>query len=55
MAYHEMRLLLAKLIYNFDFELCEESYGWKEQNVYILWEKNPLLCRLRPARRPDQH
>jgi hypothetical protein len=47
MAYHETRLLLATLLYNFDIELCEESKEWADQNVYVLWEKKPLMCRLK--------
>ncbi|KAH8723926.1 cytochrome P450 46A1 [Phaeosphaeriaceae sp. PMI808] len=51
MAYHEMRLVLANVVYNFDFELCPESEGWMEkQRVYILWEKSPLMVKLTQAR-----
>lgn len=42
-----MRLLAAKLLYSFDLELCEESQRWRYQKVYSLWEKKPLMCRLR--------
>lgn len=54
MAYHEMRLLLAKLLYNFDLELCDVSRDWMDQKVYILWEKKPLLCWLRTTSK-DAH
>jgi hypothetical protein len=47
MAYHEMRLLLAKVMFNFDLELCPESEGWMEQEVYTLWQKKPLMVKLR--------
>jgi hypothetical protein len=30
-------------------EVCEESRGWTEQRAFVLWEKKPLFCRLRPA------
>ncbi|CAI6100760.1 unnamed protein product [Clonostachys chloroleuca] len=50
MAWHEMRLLLAQLLYNFDIELCEESKGWSDQKVFVLWEKKPLLCKLKPVK-----
>jgi cytochrome P450 len=43
MAYHEMRLVATKLLYNFDFELTEGAGGWAEgQRVFALWEKRPL-------------
>ncbi|KAH4228981.1 hypothetical protein HBI06_091500 [Parastagonospora nodorum] len=47
MAWHEMRLLLSKVVYNFDFELCPESEGWTDQEVYTLWEKRPLMVKLK--------
>jgi hypothetical protein len=47
MAYHEMRLIIAKVLYHFDIELCPESDDWDDQNTYILWEKKPLICKLK--------
>ncbi|KAK3644309.1 hypothetical protein LTR22_015313 [Elasticomyces elasticus] len=49
LAWHEMRLLLATVVLNFDLELCEENDNWIEQRVYTLWEKKPLMCNLVPA------
>ncbi|KAI1335065.1 cytochrome P450 [Xylariaceae sp. FL0016] len=49
MAMHEMRLLFATLIWEFDLELCEESRGWSEQKAFGLWKKNALLCRVKPV------
>jgi hypothetical protein len=43
-----MKFVLAKLLWNFDFELCKESEKWAEtQKVFVLWEKRPLMVRLR--------
>ncbi|GJC87619.1 cytochrome P450 monooxygenase aclL [Colletotrichum liriopes] len=51
LAYVEMRLVLARLVWNFDIELAEESQGWAErQKVFILWDKGPLKVHLKPAR-----
>lgn len=47
MAYHEMRLIMAKVFYAFDFELAPESTDWADQATYILWEKKPLMCKLK--------
>jgi cytochrome P450 len=47
MAYHEMRLIIAKVLYHFDLVLCPESDEWNLQNTYILWEKKPLICKLK--------
>ncbi|KAH7402582.1 cytochrome P450 46A1 [Pyrenochaeta sp. MPI-SDFR-AT-0127] len=49
MAYHEMRLILAKVMYHFDFELSPESESWIAQEVYIIWEKRPLMVKLKLA------
>lgn len=47
LAYHEMRLILSKVLWNFDFELCEESNEWDRQRIFALWEKPPLMVRIR--------
>jgi cytochrome P450 len=49
MALHEMRLVLARLFFRFDLELLEESRDWPDQKAFVLWEKKPLLCRLKAA------
>ena len=49
LAYTEMRLILARVIYNFRMELDGESKDWIErQKIYGLWEKVPLKVRLTP-------
>ncbi|KAK8024307.1 cytochrome P450 [Apiospora rasikravindrae] len=47
MAWHETRLILAKLLFTFDLELCEKSTDWISQKTYALWEKKPLMFRMR--------
>lgn len=49
MAMHEMRLMLASMVFCFDLELCEESRNWTAQQTYALWLKNPLMCRVKPV------
>ncbi|KXJ89060.1 cytochrome P450 [Microdochium bolleyi] len=46
MAMYESRLILAALLFRFDFALAEESRGWMEQKAYALWVKNPLVCHV---------
>ncbi|KAJ6095342.1 hypothetical protein N7486_006088 [Penicillium sp. IBT 16267x] len=46
LAYIEMRLILSRLLWNFDLGLCEESSDWYDQKAYTAWEKPPLMCRL---------
>ena len=50
LAYNEMRLILARVLWNFDLELCDESKEWYQQKAYIPWEKPPLMCRLKTRR-----
>lgn len=49
MAWHEMRLILAKMVYNLDLELANGQEEWSDQNVYVVWERKPLLCRFKRA------
>jgi cytochrome P450 len=46
LAYNEMRLILARVLWNFDLELCDESRDWNEQKSFLLWEKPALWCTL---------
>ena len=48
-AYAELRLILAKMIWNFDWELMREAEDWMKQKVFVLWEKPPLMLQLRPV------
>lgn len=46
LAYFEMRLILCKLLYNFNLALCPESTNWTNQKVYFIWDKPALLVTL---------
>lgn len=50
LANHEMRILLASIIWNFDFELCPECENWDNQKVHFVWAKPPLLVKARYIR-----
>ena len=51
LAYAEMRLILAKVLYNFDLDLDVKTGPWMDQKVYTLWEKKPLWVKLKPTAR----
>lgn len=51
LAYHEMKLVLAALVLNFEFTLCDESGNWMDQRMFALWEKKPLIMTLKPVKR----
>lgn len=42
-----MRLILAKLLWSFDMALCPQNHRWEDQMSFILWEKSPLLVKMR--------
>ncbi|KAK9781105.1 putative Fatty acid synthase beta subunit hexB [Seiridium cardinale] len=53
LAYAEMRLILAKILWNFELRLDERKVAsgrdWAtEQGVWILWAKKPLWVHLTP-------
>jgi len=42
-----MRLILAKLLYNFDLELEADRTGdWADTKTFVLWEKKPLWVKV---------
>ncbi|KAF7857957.1 hypothetical protein EAF04_009314 [Stromatinia cepivora] len=48
LAYAEMRIILARVLWNFDLELASESLSWGENmKIFLLWEKAPLWVLLR--------
>ncbi|KAM3415618.1 Versicolorin B desaturase [Cercospora zeina] len=52
LAYAEMRLILAKLLFHFDLELDAEKTGdWFNQQSFAIWWKGPLYVKLSPPKR----
>jgi hypothetical protein len=51
MAYHEMRLILAKVLWSFDLELYEQSGDWLNQEVFLVWNKVPLIVKVKAVDR----
>ena len=47
LAYAEMRIVLAKLLWHFDVTLQPTLLPWDEVRSYIVWEKAPLWARLK--------
>ena len=47
LAMLEMRIILAKLFWHFDMELCDGMEGWLDQRSYLTWEKRPLMVKVR--------
>lgn len=53
LAFHEMRIIMARLLWEFDLALEDEEEmngGWRDQKVRIFWDKKPLMVRLKKRR-----
>ncbi|KAH8647387.1 putative cytochrome P450 [Xylariales sp. PMI_506] len=49
LAYAEMRLILARIIFDFDLKLADDSKEWIErQKSFMLWDRLPLNVYLTP-------
>jgi len=51
LAYMEMRLIMSRLLWNFDIELLPGQKNWSDQKLFILWDKGPLNIRLNAVER----
>jgi cytochrome P450 len=52
MSYLVMRIILAKVIYDFDLKLLDESIRWEENlKILFLWRKPPLRVQFIPVTR----
>lgn len=50
LAYAEIRVILAKILCEFDLELMPQSVGWTEGlKIFGVWEKTPLMVRFNRA------
>ncbi|KAJ9143404.1 putative Cytochrome P450 [Pleurostoma richardsiae] len=49
LAFAEMRLVLARLVFNFDMRLADPDQDWMKQKVYVIWDKPPLNVYLTPV------
>jgi cytochrome P450 len=50
LAYHEMRIIFATLVWHFDLELCPESESWSNQSAHFVWDKPELWVKAKPVR-----
>ncbi|KAL5358523.1 cytochrome P450 [Aspergillus floccosus] len=49
LAYSEMRLILAKIIFNFDMKIADDAHDWIKQKNFLMWQKRPLNVHLTPV------
>lgn len=41
---HEMRLLMASVLLQFDLKFQGDPQAWLDQRVFSMWETKPLMC-----------
>ncbi|KAF2005891.1 cytochrome P450 monooxygenase-like protein [Amniculicola lignicola CBS 123094] len=52
LAYSEMRVILAKVLFTFDLELANKEQDWiAEHKCFTLWKKPDLMIKLHPVQR----
>lgn len=49
LAYAEMRVIVAKMMWSFDMMLDDSAAGWNNQKSFNIWEKKPLMVSLSKA------
>jgi hypothetical protein len=49
MAWMEMRILIAKMVFHFDYELVDDNLDWvRDSSCFILWQKPDLWTKVIP-------
>jgi hypothetical protein len=52
MAWIELRIIAAKLVFEFDFEIMDKSMDWNQENqCFTLWQKPDLYVYATAAKR----
>lgn len=46
LAWSEMRLILARLVWAFDIEGSGEALRWEDLRTFLLVEKKPIMVRV---------
>jgi len=53
LAWAEIRLIMTRMLWTFDYELVGDPVDWERQRVYVLIEREPLIVRLK-ARKTNE-
>jgi hypothetical protein len=49
MAWIELRIIIAKMVFLFDFELVDDKLDWvRDSPIYILFDKPKLWTKVTP-------
>lgn len=50
LAKMESRLIMANMLWHFDMQMEDPTYDWRNQKVFLSWQKNPLMTKLTVAK-----
>lgn len=51
LAYIEMRMILSKLVWHFDWEWLNKDLDWTNETMaWFLWKKPAIMVKFTPAR-----
>jgi len=50
LAYVEVKLVIAKLLWHFEL-MDAGNENWLKQKIYLVWQKPPLMVKLKPVQR----
>lgn len=48
MAYVEMKMMMVKMLWNFDLRLVDKDEDWLDQPVFLIFKERPLMVQVRP-------
>ena len=50
MAWMELRIIIAKMVFLFDFELIDDKLDWdRDGTCFVLWQKPDLMTKVTPV------
>lgn len=48
LAYMEVSLVLARMLWNFDWQAGKKNLAFENEKVYALWQKSSLVMQFKP-------
>ncbi|CAG8217872.1 unnamed protein product [Penicillium nalgiovense] len=48
LTYVKMRIILTRMVFNFDRELDQPEKNWMDRECFVLWNKPKLMVKLKP-------
>lgn len=49
LAWAQMRMILVKLLWNFEIKATPDTVQWHQQKIYWAWDKGPMMAKITRA------